>query len=49
MVGDVKTGQWTRFYGFPSPDRIVATVNKLIKERAKFDSKEAVEGAFLWN
>ena len=49
MVGDVKTGQWTRFYGFPSPDRIVATVNKLIKERAKLDSKEAVEGAFLWN
>jgi protein SCO1/2 len=49
MVGDVKTGQWTRFYGFPSPDRIVATVNKLLKERAKLDSKEAVEGAFLWN
>jgi len=49
MVGDVKTGQWTRFYGFPSPDRIVATVNKLLKERAKLDSKEVVEGAFLWN
>lgn len=49
MVGDVKTGQWTRFYGFPSPDRIVATVNKLLKERAKLDSKEEVEGAFLWN
>ena len=46
MVGDL-TGQWTRFYGFPSPDRIVATVNKLIKERAKSGYRTLVEGVFL--
>ena len=29
LVGDGKTGEWSRFYGFPSPDRLVDQVNKL--------------------
>jgi protein SCO1/2 len=29
MVGDGKTGRWLRFFGFPSPDQIVAAVNDL--------------------
>lgn len=29
LVGDGRTGQWSRFFGFPSPDRIVQQVNAL--------------------
>jgi protein SCO1/2 len=29
VVGDPRTGQWSRFFGFPSPKRIVAYVEKL--------------------
>jgi len=47
MVGDLKSGQWTRFYGFPSPDQIVSTVNNLIKERAKAENKAVAGGASL--
>lgn len=29
LVGDGRSGQWSRFFGFPSPDRIMAQVNVL--------------------
>lgn len=29
MVGDGRTGRWVRFFGFPSPDQIEATVEQL--------------------
>lgn len=29
LVGDGKSGVWTRFYGFPSPDQVVARVEEL--------------------
>jgi protein SCO1/2 len=34
MVGDGRTGMWTRYYGFPDPDQIVAKVNELGAARA---------------
>lgn len=35
LVGDAKTGQWLRFYGFPSPDQLVSAVDELTAARAK--------------
>lgn len=29
LVGDGRTGEWTRFFGFPSPDRIMEQVTAL--------------------
>jgi protein SCO1/2 len=29
LIGDGQDGQWSRFYGFPNPDRIMARVNAL--------------------
>ena len=29
LVGDGRSGQWSRFFGFPSPDRIMEQVHKL--------------------
>ena len=29
LVGDGRTGEWSRFFGFPSPDRIMDQVNAL--------------------
>jgi|GEM_PF-895689 len=29
LVGDGRTGDWSRFYGFPNPDRLIAQVDKL--------------------
>ena len=29
LVGDGQTGEWSRFFGFPSPDRLVDQVNSL--------------------
>ena len=29
LVGDVRTGTWKRFFGFPGPDKIVAAVEEL--------------------
>jgi protein SCO1/2 len=29
LIGDGQDGEWSRFYGFPNPDRIVARVNAL--------------------
>ena len=29
LVGDMRTGQWSRFFGFPSPKRIVEQVERL--------------------
>ena len=29
LVGDGQTGEWSRFFGFPSPDRLVDQVNVL--------------------
>lgn len=33
IVGDGKTGTWQRFYGFPSADKILASLNELQKAR----------------
>jgi protein SCO1 len=35
MVGDAKSGQWLRFYGFPSADQLVKAVVDLTAARAK--------------
>jgi protein SCO1/2 len=35
LVGDGRSGKWTRFYGFPDPDQIVAKVNELDSARAR--------------
>lgn len=34
LVGDGRSGQWTRFFGFPSPDQIMAKVDQLVAARA---------------
>jgi protein SCO1/2 len=33
LVGDGRTGDWTRFFGFPSPDQIMAKVDELATAR----------------
>ena len=33
LVGDGRSGQWSRFFGFPSPDRIMQQVNALQSAR----------------
>lgn len=35
LVGDGRTGQWTRFFGFPSPDQIMTKVDALLAARAR--------------
>jgi protein SCO1 len=35
LVGDAKTGKWLRFYGFPSPDQLLAAVGDLTAARGK--------------
>ncbi len=35
VVGDAKSGKWLRFFGFPTPDQLVAAVNELTAARAK--------------
>jgi protein SCO1/2 len=35
LVGDGRTGQWWRFFGFPSPDRIVNRVKALQAARQR--------------
>lgn len=34
LVGDARSGQWTRFYGFADPDAVVAKVRELRAARA---------------
>lgn len=34
LVGDGKTGQWTRLYGFTDPDKVMARVDELTAARA---------------
>jgi protein SCO1/2 len=34
LIGDGKTGEWRRLFGFPNPDRIVQVVNDM-RERRK--------------
>lgn len=33
LVGDGRSGQWSRFFGFPSPNQILATVEGLLAAR----------------
>jgi protein SCO1/2 len=33
LIGDGRTGQWKRLFGFPNPDRIVQIVNDLREQR----------------
>ena len=35
LVGDAKSGKWLRFYGFPTPEQLMAAVNELTAGRAK--------------
>ena len=35
IVGDARTGEWKRLFGFPNPDRIMKLVDEL---RAKRES-----------
>ena len=34
LVGDGRTGEWSRFFGFPNPDRIMDQVNTLREARS---------------
>ena len=34
LVGDGRTGEWSRFFGFPNPDRLVEQVNTLQAARS---------------
>ncbi len=29
LIGDGRDGQWSRFYGFPNPDRLIERVNAI--------------------
>lgn len=33
LVGDGKSGNWTRFFGFPGPDQLLAKVDELVGAR----------------
>ena len=33
LIGDGRTGEWTRLFGFPNPDRIVQIVNDMRERR----------------
>ena len=33
LIGDGRTGEWKRLFGFPNPDRIVQIVNELREQR----------------
>ena len=33
LIGDGKTGEWQRLFGFPNPDRIVQIVNDMRERR----------------
>jgi hypothetical protein len=33
LIGDPRTGEWQRLFGFPNPDRIVRIVNELREQR----------------
>ncbi len=35
LVGDGRTGEWSRFFGFPSPDRLMEQVNALQAARQR--------------
>lgn len=35
LVGDARNGKWLRFYGFPTPDQLLAAVNDLSAARAR--------------
>jgi protein SCO1/2 len=39
LIGDGRSGEWTRLFGFPSPDRLMEQVNALQAAR-----RHAVEG-----
>lgn len=43
LVGDGRTGQWARFFGFPSPDQIMAKVDALVAARKAAVSAAEVE------
>jgi protein SCO1/2 len=34
LIGDGRTGEWKRLFGFPNPDRIVKVVNEMKQRRA---------------
>jgi len=33
LVGDGRTGKWTRFYGFATPEQLKSRVEELLAER----------------
>jgi hypothetical protein len=33
LIGDGRTGEWKRLFGFPNPDRIVQIVNDMRERR----------------
>ena len=39
LVGDTRTGEWKRFFGFPGPDKVVAAVESLRAARQVADAK----------
>jgi hypothetical protein len=34
LVGDGRSGEWKRLFGFPNPDRIMQVVNELQDRRS---------------
>ncbi len=41
LVGDGRSGEWTRFFGFPSPDQLLAQVDMLVAKRTDGNSLTA--------
>jgi protein SCO1/2 len=42
LVGDGRTGEWTRFYGFASPEQIMKKVDELLSARRSTTVKQGV-------
>ncbi|MFI8479522.1 SCO family protein [Pseudomonas sp. NPDC078700] len=39
MIGDGRSGQWTRFYGFSDPNILVAKIQEIQLSRAKYEAQ----------
>jgi protein SCO1/2 len=43
LVGDARTGQWTRFFGFPGPDQLLAVVDELAMARHGASARQSIQ------
>lgn len=45
LVGDGRNGGWTRFYGFPSPEQLLARIDELGASRRRGNPERGATGA----